>query len=210
MAWRLDHLFVACAPGAPELERLEAAGFAAGGGRRHVGQGTENRCVYFDNGYLELLWLVDRDEAHSAAVRDTGLAERLTGAGHPAGICLDAPPPGAPDPFPTWAYRPPYLPAEAHIPVAAPPSLDAPLVFLRPPAFGAPAYAGGAHTNGARRIRHVTLGQPEGPARHPAVAALAELDGFTVERAPAPQVILHVDAPGVDVAVTSALRVTGA
>ena len=61
MAVELDHIFVMCDLGAPELAALEAIGLD-GPPRRstHAGQGTANACVVFENAFLELLWLTTR------------------------------------------------------------------------------------------------------------------------------------------------------
>lgn len=203
--FRLDHVFVGVGAGAPELSGLTDAGFEVGPGRRHVGQGTENRCVFFASAYLELLWLVDADEARAEAIRRTGLAERLTGSGAPLGICVASDDPSAPAPFHTWAYRPPYLPEGAHIPIADPSPLDEPLIFVRPPTFGARPSPGGQHPNGAQDIRHVTVVHPRGQAPSPGLAALAGLEGFAVEEGEGAQLVLRVDAPGIDVVVTPVL-----
>lgn len=49
----IDHLFVCCAPGAPEADTLVGLGFHEGSGNTHPGQGTANRRFFFRNAYLE-------------------------------------------------------------------------------------------------------------------------------------------------------------
>jgi hypothetical protein len=123
----LDHIYIRAAEGAPEAAALRAFGLTEGSGNRHPGQGTANRRFFFYNAFLELLWVDDRAEVRSDATRRTLLAERLddhAGAISPFGLCF-RPSHGVPGvPFPSWDYRPAYLPAGMKIDIAldAPPS----------------------------------------------------------------------------------------
>ncbi len=137
MSIRIDHVLIFDDPGGPAAARLEAFGLTRGGSWTHPGQGTANHCYFFDNGYLELVWIADRVEAAAPVVRPLGLAERAgwrTDGTSPFGIALAmADGDRTPPPFPTFTYRAPYLPAGAAIAVAE--SLadaDAPLVFRIP------------------------------------------------------------------------------
>jgi len=114
MALQFDHLFICTSIGAPAAEQLAAFGLTEGEPNVHPGQGTACRRFFFRNAYLELLWVQDPGEAQSALVRATHLWERWSGrdAGAcPFGLCFRpaADHAGEP-PFPTWEYRPPYLP----------------------------------------------------------------------------------------------------
>jgi hypothetical protein len=117
----LDHIFIRATAGAPEAEVLRAFGLIEGSGNRHSGQGTANRRFFFHNAFLELLWIDDLAEVRSDATRRTRLAEHLddrAGAASPFGLCF-RPSPGAPAvPFPSWDYRPAYLPAGMKIDIA--------------------------------------------------------------------------------------------
>jgi len=110
----IDHLFLRARRDAPEADALRAFGLSEGSGNRHPGQGTANRRFFFDNAFLELLWIEDEDEIRSEATAPTRLAERLQADGadvSPFGVCFR--PSSAQDaaPFPTWQYAPGYLPA---------------------------------------------------------------------------------------------------
>jgi hypothetical protein len=114
MRFELDHLFVCTAQGGPEAERLVEFGLHEGPSNRHLGQGTANRRFAFGNAMIELLWVSDAQEAQSERSRRTLLWERWSGRegnASPFGICLrpvdsrDTAPP-----FPSWEYRPAYLP----------------------------------------------------------------------------------------------------
>jgi hypothetical protein len=166
----LDHLFVLVEPGAPERAALEREGLRESFRRRHPGQGTANVCFCFDNAYLELLWEEEREEIASPVVARTRLAERAawrrTGAS-PFGVAVRSDPPGAPLPFATWDYCPPYLPAGVAIDVArASDDPQQPLVF-RPPGASRPD----TWTDGRAGVR-----------QHP--AGLAEIAGVHIELSP--------------------------
>jgi hypothetical protein len=131
----LDHLFVMVRPNAPEASALSPAGLCESFRRDHPGQGTTNLCYWFDNAYLELLWLRDRAEAASPAVARMRLPERAdwqTSGASPFGIALRT---GRQQslPFETWGYTAPFLPAGATIPVAvASDDPRQPLLFRSP------------------------------------------------------------------------------
>ena len=114
MRVELDHLFVCSDPGAPEAERLVEPGFCEGPANQHPGQGTANRRFFFANAMLELLWVSDADEAQSERTRRTQLWERWSGretGACPFGVCVrPADLQSTAPPFPSWEYRPVYLP----------------------------------------------------------------------------------------------------
>jgi hypothetical protein len=114
MAMELDHLFVCTAPGAPEAQRLIRFGLCEGPPNQHPGQGTACRRFPFANAMIELLWVSDAGEAQSDSARRTLLWERWSGRkrhASPFGICLrPADSHTTAPPFPTWEYRPSYLP----------------------------------------------------------------------------------------------------
>jgi len=107
----LDHVFICCSKDAPEAHALSELGLVEGSGNRHPGQGTANRRFFFSNGYLELLWVSDRDEACGPDTKDTRLWERwsLRKEGVcPFGIVFRTE--DSRLPFDTWSYTPQYLP----------------------------------------------------------------------------------------------------
>lgn len=114
MPVELDHLFVCTAPGAPEAEQLIQFGLHEGPPNHHPGQGTANRRFAFSNAMIELLWVSDTREAQSQDTKRTLLWERWSGRNDracPFGICMrptDSHDTGPP--FPSWEYRPGYLP----------------------------------------------------------------------------------------------------
>jgi len=130
----LDHVFVCCSVGAPEADILASLGLKEGSPNTHPGQGTACRRFFFHNAYLELLWVSDPREAQSETVRATRLWDRWFNRGEaacPFGIVL-RPAAEAADsnpPFPTWTYRPSYLPPQIAIEIARDTPLSEPEFF---------------------------------------------------------------------------------
>jgi hypothetical protein len=130
----IDHVFICCSAGAFEADALTRLGLKEGSGNQHPGQGTACRRFFFSNAYLELLWVSDPLEAQAAAVLPTRLWDRWSMRGAracPFGIVLrpavDTRETGAP--FPSWSYRPPYLPSGLSIEVALETPLSGPEFF---------------------------------------------------------------------------------
>ncbi|MEL6846826.1 MAG: VOC family protein, partial [Bacteroidota bacterium] len=65
----IDHIFIFSDTEGSEADLLVKAGFAEGSSRIHPGQGTRNRKFYFDNFFLELLWVHDEEEIKRSAKR---------------------------------------------------------------------------------------------------------------------------------------------
>jgi hypothetical protein len=163
----LDHVFVCCDRGAPEAEALVAAGLVEGARNVHEGQGTANRRFFFEDGYLELLWVEDEAEARSEPAAQTRLHERWAGrhdGGCPFGIAFSTVEGGAFDPpFATWPYRPAYLPPDQAILFAQGTSLAEPELFCLPwPRRRDGAAAPPRHPAGLERLVAVSVGLPDG------------------------------------------------
>lgn len=170
MSFELDHIFICTSVGAPEAQQLVDFGLTEGAPNRHPGQGTANRRFFFENAFLELVWVEDIEEAQSELVRPTGLwkrwSQRDSGA-VPFGMCL-RPATGtqASLPFKAWDYRPPYLPPELSIQMLDQ-SSDATLPLLFFLAFGRrPDSVDDArrqlmtHSSGVRTITRVSVTSP--------------------------------------------------
>jgi Glyoxalase-like domain len=165
----LDHLFVCVDVGAPEAERLVDFGLTEGTRNVHPGQGTANRRFFFRNAFLELLWVHDPVEAQSEPSRPTGLWSRWSqrnSAASPFAVCLR---PARPDskevPFPSWEYRPSYLPAPKSFYIARDTPRSEPMwCYLsfgrRPDAADFPAHQPLEHTVGFQEITHVRITTP--------------------------------------------------
>lgn len=120
----LDHFVLICDPGAPQADALTKLGLVEGSGNVHDGQGTANRRFFFNNAYIELLWVDDLDESRLEPSFRTRLWERWLRRHEgacPFGIALRPDNPADAEerpPFPTWAYHAPYLPAQVSIGIA--------------------------------------------------------------------------------------------
>jgi hypothetical protein len=122
---QIDHIFIRVQPGGPEADVLREFGMSEGSGNVHPGQGTANRRFFFANAFLELLWIANEEEIRSEQTRPTMLYERLSDdAASPFGICFR---PNAA--FPTWDYKPAYLPAGMTIGIASEAPMSEPMWF---------------------------------------------------------------------------------
>lgn len=133
----LDHIFICVEPNAPEAIALADSGLQEGRNRIHRGQGTANRCFFFHNAYLELLWSCNSTEIKSSLVQPLHLWERCHWrniSACPFGISLRLTNNSSDNlPFSTWQYCPSYLPEGAFIPIATNSQFtDEPLIFLSP------------------------------------------------------------------------------
>lgn len=170
MCYELDHIFICTSVGAPEAQQLIDFGIAEGAPNRHPGQGTANRRFFFENAFLELVWVENFEEAQSELVRPTGLWERWSRRNHgadPFGICLRTTGKAtAALPFPAWDYQPSYLPPELSIQMfehSANASL--PLLFFlafgrRPDSFDDSRRQPMSHPSDVRTITRVSVTSP--------------------------------------------------
>jgi Glyoxalase-like domain len=136
MAFEFDHLFICTDVGAGEANRLTSFGLIEGSSNTHPGQGTTNRRFFFHNAMLELLWIDSPQEAKSEPIYLTRLWERWRDRNQgacPFGLCLRSTDVGDTVAFPSWAYRPPYLPETMSIAVGTNSDvLTEPMLFQTP------------------------------------------------------------------------------
>jgi len=179
MSLELDHLFLMTEQNAPAAERLIQFGLAEGSPNEHPGQGTANRRFFFQNLFLELLWVSSSAEAQSPLAMPTGLWDRWSGrdaGASPFGICFRARASqpvgqiGSEDtsrtgglPFVAWDYRPPYLPAPLAIQMSERCAIVAePLLFFigfgrRPDSDTAERRQPLEHACGLRKVTRATV-----------------------------------------------------
>ncbi len=197
MVFEIDHLFVTGPVGCEPLDRVIAGGFREGPPNTHPSQGTACRRLFFDESYIEFIWLEDRADAESDAVRPTRLGERAdveSGASH-FGICLRSTiEAGESLPFATWDYEPPYLPEGVSIPIGRNAErLDEPLLFFLPPGGRRRNFVVD-HPNGARSISGVRLDLAPGRSLSPELHAFCALGLVTVERGAEPLMQVELDS----------------
>lgn len=194
MRTQLCHVFVFVPDRASALAALKSCGLAESFRRSHDGQGTANVAACFDNAYLELLWAEDPAELVSVSVARTRLAERSrwreTGAS-PFGLGLRGR-----LPFPTWDYRPPFLPEGSVVPVALGSDDPRQPFLFRSPAEARPdQWTDGSagkrqQAAGLTEITGLQLDLPVGAA--PAVRALADEGLLTLRPAVSPRLLLTI------------------
>ncbi|WP_374362494.1 VOC family protein [Pseudoduganella danionis] len=127
----LDHIFLRTSAGAPEAALLLELGLTEGSANQHPGQGTANRRFFFHNAFLELLWIASPAEVSNAATSPTQLAQRLAPeqTASPFGLCFRPSEADSTPPFPSWPYRPAYLPAGMQVDIASNTPLYEPMWF---------------------------------------------------------------------------------
>ena len=202
-ATELDHLFIWADVGGPEADRLVAFGLTEGAPNTHPGQGTACRRFFFQNAYLELVWVRDPAEAQSEPVGPTGLWSRWTGrrtGASPFGLGLRPVRPGASDvPFPAWEYRPAYLPSPLAIHIGRDVPLSEPFWFhlgfaRRPDDAGRPTRQPLEHAAGFGEVTGVRLLGPG--LGNPSEAGLAVARTAAVELVDAPEQLAEVTFDG--------------
>jgi hypothetical protein len=184
MSVELDHVFICTSAGAPEADRLVEFGLTEGSPNRHPGQGTANRRFFFQNAFLELLWVEDPAEVQSELVRRTGLWERWSRRGSgvsPFGVGFRRGPAGGRTvPFPAWEYWPPYLPVPLAIHMAGNSEvMTEPLLFYlafgrRPDADDPARRQPRVHAAGLQAITRLRIGLAQGGGTSPELRAAEE------------------------------------
>lgn len=193
----LHHVFVCTAVGAPEAASLREAGLVEGSPNTHPGQGTANRRFFFESGFLELLWVHDEHEAQSALVAPTQLWDRWIERGrtaNPFGLCFSSAGGAGPVlPFPTWPYRPDYLPGDRcflfadDLPLAEPEIL----VLSWPQDQSSPTAEPAKHPLGLRELRSVSVGVPDPTSISSTLRAIADAGLVQVHRSATPGLVIE-------------------
>lgn len=108
----IDHFYVCTDNPARDANRLVQLGLAEGKPNVHCGQGTANRRFFFKNSMLELLYLVDEEEAQSERTKPLDIwAQFKDRQRNKIGIIFVPAEAGrAGNPFRSKKYQPLYLP----------------------------------------------------------------------------------------------------
>jgi hypothetical protein len=88
---KADHIFIFTDDNGKIADQLVEFGLTEGSNRFHVGQGTANRKFYFDNFFLEILWVHNEKEIKSEKIEPIGLwqrAEFKSNSFSPFGLCI--------------------------------------------------------------------------------------------------------------------------
>jgi len=192
----IDHIFFFSDGFAPELAYTEQHGFNAWPfPNTHTGQGTTGRYIYFDNVYVEYLWVDDADAAEANIPRArSDFNARNTWRNDPSvspfGIGLRDRREGEPRAFETSTYTAEWMNGGFDLfPAENAGDITEPWVFFLPDAItGNPRdnFSGRGltrldHPNGARVVTAVTLVLPHGQEPSRTLRTL-EADGLiTIE-----------------------------
>ena len=86
----IDHIFIFTNDNGKIADKLVQFGLTEGSSRVHFGQGTTNRKFYFDNFFLEILWVHNEEELKSDITKPTGLWQRadFNSINSPFGLCI--------------------------------------------------------------------------------------------------------------------------
>jgi hypothetical protein len=197
VTFELHHVFVCASSGAPEAELLSAAGLVEGSPSTHAGQGTANRRFFFENGFLELLYVHDELEARSDLTAPTQLWHRWSGRGmtaNPFGICLSSSRGmEAAMPFASWEYRPSYLPEGRCILFADGLRLSEPEVFFLnwPQAQASPGTEPTQHPLGLRHMLSVSVGSPDPACISDSLRAITDAGYVAIHQSDAPELVIE-------------------
>lgn len=175
-------------------------GLVEGSPNTHPGQGTANRRFFFERGFLELLWVHDEREAQSPLVAPTKLWDRWAARGraaNPFGICLSSAE-GVDSnlPFPTWSYRPDYLPDQRRILFADGMPLSEPEIFILdwPQAQSSPRTEPTQHPLGLCEMRSVSVGVPDPTSISHTLRAIREAGLVQVHSSATPDLVVEFSA----------------
>jgi hypothetical protein len=86
-----DHIFIFTNDQGKTADQLVEFGLTEGSNRVHVGQGTTNRKFYFENFFLEVLWVHNETEINSELIKPIGLWQRANfqiNDFSPFGLCI--------------------------------------------------------------------------------------------------------------------------
>ena len=86
-----DHIFIFTNDQGKIADQLVEFGLTEGSSRVHAGQGTSNRKFYFENFFLEILWVHDETEINSELIKPIGLWQRAyyqSSDFSPFGLCI--------------------------------------------------------------------------------------------------------------------------
>ncbi|QHW00082.1 VOC family protein [Spirosoma endbachense] len=72
----LDHIFIFTHQAQQVATALQSFGLSEGTANLHPGQGTACRRFFFQNAYIELVWVINEDENKNSEIKRANLWER--------------------------------------------------------------------------------------------------------------------------------------
>ncbi len=132
MSLELDHVFCFCESQAPEALRAQELGFTVLPEKTHQGQGTSNRCVVFEENYLEFIYLSSKEDSQKNDLKLYKRADWKNTKASPFGIALRGTTPAKyKNDF--WEYKPAYAQGKSiFIHKFSEMHPEAPLLFVMP------------------------------------------------------------------------------
>jgi len=203
----LDHVYVVVKPGGvEEIAALKSAGFHIAPPRRHDGEGTASVAAFFENAYLELMWLdstLSVAPEHVAAVRQFRAAESWRASGHsPFGIGLRRLPGEVRDfAFPTTREPAPWIDAKAAYEILNQPTDSLAVdIFVVPAGAAVPNWIDRARKRSPGLLNHpgggykITAVRVYGTSQQqPSTIALARPAGVETRTASEPLLEIYID-----------------
>ena len=174
LTMELDHLFIFTHQPQQAATALQSFGLTEGTTNVHLGQGTACRRFFFQNAYIELVWVIQEDEIQNPVIKRTNLWERSQyKSTHycPVGFCFRTQPQSDP-PIRLlfedgWRYHSDYLPPGQYANIASNEDFPAEPMLFEMPFFGlAPNDYPPAkrqpltHAKGFQKLTKVTLTIP--------------------------------------------------
>jgi hypothetical protein len=196
----LDHITVFVTTDAPELAALESLGLQPLGEKtEHTGMGTASTAIFFDNAYLELIWIADPTLTERKWLGEAGsdLRKRVPGGSAlPFGVVLRLPQgTGSSPPFPTKSVTADWMKPPLSILVAGEDS--EPFCLIIPPELYHTSFKGNLpptkHPLGVRAITGVRIVAPDLGKRSPVTEVLQEAGLVAFEAGARPMLELTFD-----------------
>lgn len=214
MSLELDHVFCFCEPTVPEAQRAQEFEFTVLPERTHQGQGTANRCIVFEENYLELIYLSSREDSQKNEMKLYQRADWKQTKASPFGIALRG---TIPEKYRNdfWEYKPAYAQGKSiFIHNFNQKHPEVPLLFVMPLPEGASLDSmrpGNSphldkslmkHKSGATRIKSIRISSPVELPEPFRISSIA------VEVSSQPHLSVHLDR-AVKNSVLSSLIVIG-
>ncbi|GAB2516664.1 VOC family protein [Spirosoma aerophilum] len=170
----LDHLFIFTHGAQQAAGALQSFGLTEGTPNVHPGQGTACRRFFFQNAYLELAWVIRKDEIKNPVIKRTNLWERSQSEQThycPVGFCFRTQQ-QAGQPIRLifedgWRYHSVYLPPGQYAHIASnedfpaePMLFEMPFFGLAPKDYPVEKQQPLTHAKGFRKLTKVTLTLP--------------------------------------------------
>lgn len=170
----LDHIFIFTHQAEQVAEALQTFGLSEGTPNVHTGQGTACRRFFFQNAYLELVWVVNEDEIKNQVIERTKLWERSRYESTqycPFGLCFRKKQLSGPTKSlyfeDGWRYYSVYLPQDHYANIASnedfplePMLFEMPFFGIAPKNYPLEKQQPLTHARGYRELTKVTLTLP--------------------------------------------------